>query len=101
MVQERKGLVFSKAKTKFCLSLHCNSDNGYLVVNKKEINNFKANNKDLNFPAQFWIESISNQFGAFDSREKSLKENFSIDYNVIDKSDILKTNQYLMVKNNI
>ena len=35
--------------------------------------------------------------------EKSLKENvydFSVDYNVIDKSDILNIHKYLMVKNN-
>ena len=27
---------FSKAKTKFCLSLHYNTDNSYLFVNGKE-----------------------------------------------------------------
>ena len=35
--------------------------------------------------------------------EKSLKGNvydFSVDYNVIDKSDILNIHKYLMVKNN-
>ena len=26
---------FSKAKTKFCLSLHCNGDSSYLFVNRK------------------------------------------------------------------
>ena len=48
--------------------------------------------------------SISNRFGAFDSREVSLRENvydFSIDCNAIDKSDILNIHKYLMSKNNI
>ena len=48
--------------------------------------------------------SISNGYSANDSREVSLNGNvydFSIDYNSIDKSDILKFHKYLMTKNNI
>ena len=48
--------------------------------------------------------SISNKFDAVDSREVSLNGNaydFSVDYNAIDKSDILHIHKYLMVKNNI
>ena len=40
----------------------------------------------------------------FDAEEVSLKGNmydFSVDYNVINKSDILNIRKYLMVKNNI
>ena len=34
---EKKFIInFSKAKTKFCLSLHYNGDNGYLFDNRKE-----------------------------------------------------------------
>ena len=36
---------FSKAKTKSCLSLHYNSDNSYLFVNRKKIYKFKASGK--------------------------------------------------------
>ena len=45
-----------------------------------------------------------NKFSAINFREVSLKENvhdFSIDYNVIDKSNIWNFHQYLLVKNNI
>ena len=35
---------FSKANTKFCLSLHYNENESYLYVNKTEISKFKANN---------------------------------------------------------
>ena len=50
--------------------------------------------------------SISNGFCATESRELSLKGNvydfdFSVDYNDIDKSDILNIHKYLMVKYNI
>ena len=36
---------FTKAKTKFCLSLHYNAENSYLFVNGKETYKFKASNK--------------------------------------------------------
>ena len=47
--QEKNDINFSKAKTKFCLGLHYNSDNSYLFVNGKEIYEFKASNKNNNF----------------------------------------------------
>ena len=40
----------------------------------------------------------------FDSKEVSFKENayeFSVDYDAIDKSNILNIHQYLMIKNSI
>ena len=95
---------FSKAKTKFCLSLHYNADNSYLFVNGKEIFKFKAEKKDVNFPTKFCLGSISNGFSTTVSREISLNGNvhdFSVDYNSIDKSDILNIHKYLMTKNNI
>ena len=61
---------FTKASTKFCLSLHYNVDNSYLFVNGKEILKFKADNKNDNFRTQFCLGSISNGFGATESREE-------------------------------
>ena len=95
---------FSKAKTKFCLSLHYNGDNSYLFVNGKEPLKFKAHNGNINFPTWFCLGSISNEFGANESREVSsggYLYNFSVDYNAIDISDILNIHKYLMVKNKI
>ena len=71
-----------------------------LLMEKK----IKANNKNVNFPTQFCLRSISNRFSATDFREVSLNGNeyyFSVDYNYIDKSDILNIHKYLMNKNNI
>ena len=65
---------------------------------------FKTNNKNANFPFQFCVESISNKCDYIDSKEVFLKGNmndFSADYNAIDKSNILNTHKYLMVKNDI
>ena len=74
-----------------------------LLMEKKSIS-LKPTTKNVNFPAQFCLESISNGFGATESRKVSLKGNvydFSVDCNAINKSDILNTHKYLMVKNYI
>ena len=58
----------------------------------------------LTFATHICLESISNGFSATHHREVSLNENvydFSVDYNSIDKSDILNIHRYLMTKNNI
>ena len=86
------------------MSLHYNADKSYLFFNGKEIFKFKADNKNVNFPTQFCLGSISNGFSANKSREVSSNGNlydFSVDYNSIDKSDILNIYKYLMTKNNI
>ena len=51
--EQKFSINFSKARTKFCLSLHYNHDNSYLFVNRKEIYKFKADDKNVNFPTQF------------------------------------------------
>ena len=53
---------------------------------------------------QLCLGSISNGLSAIESREDFLKGNaydFSVDYNSIDKSDILNILKDLMIKNNI
>ena len=70
-VPEKKfNINFSKAKTKFCWSLHCNY-NSYLFVNRKEIFKLKAYNGNGNFPTWFCLGSISNGFGATECRKVS------------------------------
>ena len=54
----------------------------------------------VNFLNHFCLGSISNEF---ETEEVPLKKNvydFSVDYDAIDKSDILGIHKYLMVKNN-
>ena len=75
-----------------------------MLVNGKEISKFKSGNENFNFPTQFCLESISNGFSATESREVFLNRNvyeFSVDYNSIDKSDIMNIHKYLMPRNNI
>ena len=95
---------FTKSNTKFCLSLCYNADHSYLFVNGKEIIKFKAKNKNVDFPTQFCLGSICDGLRATKSREVALNRNvydFSVDYNSIDKYDILNIYKYLMTKNNI
>ena len=86
------------------MSLHYNANNSYLLVNRKEIFKFKVDNKNINFPTQFYLGSTSNGFSATESREVSLNKNvydFSVDHNSIYKSDILNIHKYLMTKSNM
>ena len=86
------------------MSLHYSADNSYLFVNGKDIFKFKADNKNVKFVTQFCLISSSNDFRASNSRELSSIANaydFSVDYNFIDKSDILNIHKYLMNKNNM
>ena len=86
-------ISFSKANTKFCLNFHYNGDNSHLFVNGKEIFKCKADNKNGNFLTQFCLRSISNGFSVTEAGEVSLNGNvydISVDYNSVDKSDILK-----------
>ena len=86
------------------MSSHYNANNSYLFVNEKEIFKSKGDNKNVNFPTQFSLESISNGFSATESREVSLNGkvyDVSVNYNVIDKSGILDILKYVIIKNNI
>ena len=81
-----------------------NIDNNYLFVDGKEIYKFKACNKNNNFPAQNYLENISNEFDRVDTEKVSSEGNvydFSFDYNAIDKSNISNIHKYLMIKNSV
>ena len=57
------------------MSLDYNAANSCLFVNGKEVFKFKADNKNVNFPTQFCLGSISNEFSATESRKVSLNKN--------------------------
>ena len=81
--------------------MYCNGCNRYLFLNGKET---KLDNKNVDFPTQCYLRSISKKLDTNESTEGSFKVNvcdFSVDYSDIDKSDILIIHMYLKVKNNI
>ena len=104
LTRQKPNINFDKEKTKFYCSLHSNDNdnNSYCFV--KKIYKFKASHNNINFPTQFCLGNISDKFGYVEAEEVSLKIDvchFSIDYDVIDKSDILNIHNYLMIKNSM
>ena len=74
------------------------------LLKKKETIKLQADNKNVNFLTRFCLGNISDWFSAAKSREVSLNGNgndFSVDYNSINKSHILNISKYFMTKNNI
>ena len=72
--------------------------------NTKEIYKLKVSNKNVNFLNEFCLGSMSNKFSYVEEEELSLKENlydFSVDYEAINKSDILNIHKHLINKNGI
>ena len=57
--EKKCNINFTKANTRFCLSLNHNADNSYLFVNGKEIFKFNSENEKFNIPTQFCLGSIS------------------------------------------
>ena len=92
----------NKANTKFYLSLHCNSDESYLYVNKTEICKFKAND-NINW-YNFCLESESKGFTNDEQSEFSLNDtayDFLVEHSLIKKEGTHNIRQYSMVKNKI
>ena len=74
-----------------------------LLMEKKYLS-LKSTIKMLTFQHNFVSEVFLMDFSNTESREVSLNGNaydFSVDYNSIDKSDILSIHKYLLTKNNI
>ena len=76
------------------MSLHYNGDISYLFANGKETCNFKSSYKNVNFLLQFCLGSISKKFDYVEAEVglKGSAYDFSVDYEAIDKSDILNMN---------
>ena len=92
MHQKKININFNKANTKCCLNVHYNADNSYFSINGKVIIKFKTNNKNVNFPTEFYLEGTSNRLIATESRDVFLNENvfdILVAYISIDKYDIL------------
>ena len=70
----------------------------------EKFSSLKLTIKMLTFQVIFCLGRISDGVSNIEAREVSLNENvhdFSVDYNYIDKSDIIRIRKYFMTKNNI
>ena len=72
--KKKFSINYSRAKTKFWLSLHYNGGNSYLFVNGKEIFKFKANNKNVNFPIQFCLAAYLKNLMLFNLEKNLIKQ---------------------------
>ena len=81
---------FSKANTRFSISLHCNGDESCFYVNKTEIYKFKAKYNISWY--NFCLGSISKDFTKDEQSEIYLSNtvyDFSVDYSSVKKENIL------------
>ena len=94
---------FTVIRKKFCLSLHYNGANSYLLVNCTEICEFKAKDSEI-LVGPICLGSISKDW-LVDNAKKTwftgYVYDFSIDYGPVAVDDIKHIHKYLMKKNNI
>ena len=94
---------FTENNKNFCLSLHYNGANSYLVVNGTEIIKFKAKDSKL-VRIPLCLGNISKNASVDNMKKTGLNGyvyNFSVDYDAIEVDDILDIKKYLMKKDNI
>ena len=92
-------------KKKFCISLHYNRANSYLLINGAEIYKLKAKDSEI-VVALSCLRSSSNDWSVDNMKKKKTGfngyvYNFSDDYDAAAADDILDIHKYLMNKNNI
>ena len=94
---------FSRSPRKLCSSLHFNGINSFLFVNATKIYHIKAKDSEINkYP--LCLGNISKSFTANKMKKTGLNGyiyEFSVDYNIIDTSNIIDIHKYLMKKYDI
>ena len=94
---------YTEKNKKFCLSLHYNKQNSYLLVNGTEIHKFKSQDSKI-LAYSLYLGDISKDWPVDNMKKAGLKVyvyDFSVDYNYFPVSDILDIHMYLMGKNKI
>ena len=94
---------FTVDNKKYCLSLHYNGDSSYLLVNGKEIINFKDKDSEI-VPYPLCLGGLSKGFGVGYMRAAGLTGyvyDFSVDHWAIANDKILDIHKYLMERNGI
>ena len=94
---------FTWPGVKFCLILHFNDGNSFLFVNAKKIYQFKAKDSEIKkYP--LCLGNISKDFTANNMKYSELNgyiSEFSVDYNIIDRNNIIGIHKYLIKKYDI
>ena len=94
---------FTRPCTKFCLSLHYNGSNNFLIINAIKIYQFKSRDSEIKrYP--LCLGNISKDFSVDNMKKTGLNGyvyDFSVDYNIIDTSNIIDIHKYFMNKHDI
>ena len=94
---------FTVTKIKFCLSLHYNGENSYLLVDGSKIIKFKAKDSET-VATLLCLGSISKDWSVDNMKRNGFYGyvyDFGVEYDVIALDDILDIHKYLMKKNNM
>ena len=94
---------FSRPNRKFCLSLHYNGSNSFLFINTTKKYLIKA--KDSEIKKYFLsLRNILKDFTGNNMKKPGLNGyvyKFSVDYNIIDTSNVINVHKFLTKKHNI
>ena len=91
---------FTVTKRKFCLSLHYNGENSYLLVNGSKIIKFKA--KDSETVATLLCLGNISKYWSVDNMKRNGFDGYVYDFSVdFIAVDILDIHKYLIKKNNM
>ena len=94
---------FSVTKKKFCLSLHYNGENSYLLVNGTEIIKFKAKDSEI-VTSPLCLGNISKDWSVDNMNRTGFTSyiyDFGADYNAIEVNNIKDNHKHLMDRNGI
>ena len=94
---------FTVTKRKFCLSLHYNGENSYLLVNGSKIIKLKAKDSET-VATLLCLGNISKDWSVDNMKRNEFDGyvyDFGVEYDVIAVDDILDIHKYLMKKNNM
>ena len=93
-------ITFSRSEETFCLSLHYNGSNSFLFLNAPKIQQFNVNDSEIErYP--LCLGNISKYFFVYNMKKVGINGcvyDFSVDYNIIDTSNIINIYKYLMKK---
>ena len=96
-------IYFNVTKKKFCLSLHYNGANSYIIVNGTEIYKFKAKDSEIE-ATPLCLGNISKDWSLDNMKKAGFNGyvyHFSVDYDATDVDAILDIQKYFDEKNNI
>ena len=91
---------FTVTRKKFCLSLHYNWANNYLLVNGTEIYKFKAKDSEI-VVTSLCLGIISKDWSTDNMKRKGFNGyvyDFTVDYDATDVDDIKGIHKYFMKK---